>query len=171
MNRAMILGACIAGLTACQSLEPETLASVEPQLAPELEPAAAGATLFLTATDAPGGLTVDVHFRRREQLEGPRAAEIWLKTNGSLRFSGSSPGAAANAAGKTVVAQAKPDGEVRLVLFATGNLDRLDSGVLARLTFERTAPGPADVELLAKMPVFAPPETNEGVILGEGATR
>ncbi len=131
---------------------------------------AGGPTLSLVALDVGEGsgdlVTLELRYNRREGQEGPRAAEIWLKHSAGLAFESAEALAAATDAGKTVHAQARPDGELRLVVYGTATLDRLGSGPLARLHFRRgDAAGPHTVEILARMPIFAPAEVNQGVHL------
>jgi len=81
---------------------------------------------------------------------------VLLHHGPGLRLTGSAPGEAATRAGKQVVVQERPGGLVRLVVFAGGNLARLDSGPLASLTFETTGEGPDTLELLYDRSAFAP---------------
>ncbi len=120
-------------------------------------------TVSLTDTHA----VVDLEYRRRPEQPGPRVAELQLALTG-VEFQAATAGDSASRAGKQLVAQPS-DGRLRLVLYGTGSLERLDSGTLAQLTLRRTGPV-GRLELLSDDPVFAPSEANDGVLLGAPLT-
>jgi hypothetical protein len=61
--------------------------------------------------------------------------------------------------------QPQESGLLRVVIYGTQNLERLDSGPLAELAFTRLEAGNATVSVLARDPLFAPAEANQGVSL------
>ena len=126
-----------------------------------------GATLELRAVEAEGADTVvDLHFNRGDIEEAPRMMELRLRLSG-LRYVKSEPLSAATAAGKELVVKDEDDGTLRTVLFATGNLNRLDTGPLVRYRLARVgSAGAARVEILSQRPVFAPARADQGVTLG-----
>ena len=115
----------------------------------------------------PGTAPRQLSLARPAEAEGPRMAELVLRHGPGLRFSAAEPLEATTRAGKQLVAQERSGSRLRLVLFAGTNLARLDSGPLARLTFERTGDGPETLEVLYGESAFAPaalyprPETLE----------
>ena len=130
------------------------------------------ATLSLVSADVPGdAVAVDLIYRPAENMERPRTVEVWLKTSPGLTFESAEPLDATLTSGKSLVAQAKPDHEVRLVLFSTANLDRLPPGGIARLHFTASNGSQNEtVELLDRRPMFAPAAADKGVLLPEPLT-
>ena len=132
----------------------------------DAEPAAGGATLELVLAAPSGELPaeslVDLHFHRGDLAEAPRMMEVHLRLTGLTHIE-SEPLSAATAAGKQLVVQEQEGATLRVVLYATGNTSRLDSGPLARLRLHGAG---GTVELLDRRPIFAPPEADAGVTLG-----
>lgn len=160
---AFALGLAV-GLVACAEHAPT--ASDEPAASPE---APVGLSLALhQASDT--GLTVDITYRRGAGQPGPRMAEIVLQLDENLTLEAAEPLEATTAAGKQLVAQAQGEREVRLLVFATGNVATLDSGGVARVRLRRTAPGPATVRIADRRPVFAPAESDRATPLGAPLT-
>ncbi|PKN56104.1 MAG: hypothetical protein CVU56_17870 [Deltaproteobacteria bacterium HGW-Deltaproteobacteria-14] len=111
---------------------------------------------------------VDLWYAPTEGQAGPRAMELWLRLPGGVTLASADAGEAATAAGKTLVAQAHENHELRLVIYGTASLDRVAAGRLASLRLDVTAPGPAgslQLELLDRLPIFAPAEANSGLRL------
>jgi hypothetical protein len=129
------------------------------------------ATFSLRAVARSGEwLDVALDYRRGDGQAGPRAAELWLSHSADLTFEDAQPLAAVQAAGKRLVVQQAAAGELRLVIFGTQDLTRLDTGPVGRLRFLRASAGPARLELLARIPFFAPDEANEGVVLPDAVS-
>ena len=122
-----------------------------------------GLSLRAEARD-PGGV-VTLVYRAAAGRPGPRVAEIWLQPSDGLRLTRATAGTATTAAGKRLVAQ-QEDGRVRLVIYSSDNVLRVDSGVLARLTFA----GEGTVALVNRRPVFAPPDAERGIRIGPPVT-
>ena len=93
---------------------------------------------------------------RPADTEGPRMAEVILRHGEGLRFLEAQPGLAASRARKQVVVQERPGGQVRVVVFSGGNLEQLDTGPLASLSFSRSGEGPETLEILYERSAFAP---------------
>ena len=125
-------------------------------------------TLQLTVLDqSEDALSVRLDLNRRADSQGPRVAEILLRHSDNLRFVSTEAQEAVTTAGKELVAQARDDGVVRLVIFGTTSLSELDSGPLARLEFRKTGTGKATLSVLPEMPIFAPAAANQGLLLPE----
>jgi hypothetical protein len=135
-----------------------------PKAAPQVDETA---TLSLQATTAAidGQLTAQLRFTRTAD-EGPRIAEIWLRHSPDVVFLSATAGDATSRVQKQLVAQVQDDGMVRLIVFSAQNTERIDSGNLANITFSVVSDGPAQIEIVDKMPVFAPPPSNAGLLLG-----
>ena len=112
-------------------------------------------------------LSVRLDFNRRPGKQGPRVAEILLGHSDNLAFVSAEAQGAVTAAGKELVAQARDGGVVRLVNVGTASLTELESGPLARLDLRKTGTGPATLKVLPEMPIFAPAEANQGLLLPE----
>jgi hypothetical protein len=131
-----------------------------PQRAP-LDVTLALETQALTDREA----VVNLRFARQPGLEGPRAAEIFLETSDNLKLSHSLPLEGAQAAGKQLVVQEPSPGLLRVILYATSNLNPMDSGPLASLRFQRTAPGDAYVDFASGQVSLAPAQAARGLRL------
>lgn len=131
----------------------------------------AGVTLSLALRqEDAASAVVEVGYARSPGREGPRVMEVHLGLPSGVTLAASEPLDAARAAGKQVVVQTEPEGRLRVVVFSPTSLERVDSGPLVRLALQR-APGAAGaVSFLPELPVFAPLETNEGVVFGEPVT-
>ena len=101
-----------------------------------------------------------VRFARRAEQVGPRVIELKLAITGTLKLASHHVGDALTAADKSLTVQ--DNGQIRLIALSTGNTNRVDSGVLARLQFQ----GSGQVQLLHERPFFAPAEADEGIQLG-----
>ena len=163
----ILVTAVVAGCQ--QNAAPPTSATPDKAATTTLGPVSEEPSVALVAREEGENVVVDVTFRANAKREGPRVAELWLRYDAGLAFDQAEAGAAATSAGKQLIAQTPETGMVRLALFATGNLTRIGSGVLARVTFHRTAPGAQSVVLVDKRPVFAPADTDLGVLLGPAA--
>jgi len=107
-------------------------------------------------------VVVDLWYTPAEGVPGPRAVELWLRIPAGLDYLGADPGEAVTAAGKTLVDQPRDDGELRLVAYGTASLERVAAGRLATLRFavDPQASGPQAIEVLDRMPMFAPADAN-----------
>lgn len=124
---------------------------------------AQGNQLLLRSADG----VLNLELVRGTRGEAPRMAEIFVKLSGPIRFSSALRGEALEKAGKQLAAQPREDGTVRLVVFASDNTERIESGVLAKLVVERTAPGEASATIEVRQPILAPREANEGLMTGD----
>lgn len=157
------LAILLAGLTGCVDDSVSTQALLdEPSAEAEFK-----ATLELTpAGTIDGRCAVDLFFTRAPERPGPRMMELFVRPSGGLTYLEAETLAAATLADKQVVVQQQEDGTLRLLVFATDNLNRLDSGPLVRLAFSVSG-GQATLELLERRPIFAPAEADFGITLGK----
>ena len=130
--------------------------------APAAESASLPAGLSL---DRAADGAVEVRFGRTD-APGPRVVEIHLQPTGTLALAGAEAGEAVLKAQKQLTAQTTRDGLIRLVVLSAGNVNRLDSGVLARLTLS----GAGTLALADRRPVFAPAEAEAGAPFGPPIT-
>lgn len=153
----------LVGFPACQP-GGDSSSTSEPAKA---EIPTAGATLSLQHAAMAGAVaTVDLVYAHAADQPAPRVAEIMIAYDvTALAWEGSEALAAAELADKQLVVQDK-GGVLRIVLFSAENSARLDSGPLVRLHFKRLGEVPTALSFTAHQPVFAPPEANEGVVLG-----
>lgn len=124
--------------------------------------------LWLSA-EAQGGaeVVVSAQFSRGRSMSGPRVAEHLVHLSPNLRFVGADPGAALDAADKELIAQVRGEGEVRLVMLSSTNMNTIETGELYRLKVEKLGTEPALVELVneSDQPLFAPADAAEGLRL------
>ena len=173
LSLTIVVGALVALASACSGTSDGPIASVAPANEPavsgnEALPAVEDAkeTLRLARVEASAGqIVIDLVYARRPEQAAPRVMELRLKASPGLRYSASLAGPAAKAAAKDLTVQDLGDGVLRVLLFGTTSLATLDTGVLCQLTFERIGDQPATVELLPDMPIFAPENANDGVLL------
>lgn len=102
---------------------------------------------------------VAITYDRANLDQSPRMADFHLSLAGGLSFVQATAGESAVAADKHLVTQVSGSNQVRLSLFASDNLNRLDSGALVHLVLRRTGPG--TIELLRDEPLFAPAEAEQ----------
>lgn len=114
----------------------------------------------------PAALAVELRYTRGETRPGARMAEVRVEYDPAvLAFTGSDAGESASAAGKRLVVQDEGDA-LRVLVFATTNTARLDSGLLATLAFARRTGARTALTLRPERPLLAPPEADAGLVLG-----
>jgi len=116
--------------------------------------------------ESDGVVTVELLYARPPDAAGPRMMELFLRPSDGLKYLSGKPLSAVEKAGKQLVLQEQENGDVRTVVFATTNLDRLASGPLVRYRFSLTSGSGAAVEMVDRRPVFAPAEADT-VTLGK----
>ena len=160
------------GLGACDS----QTAPKSSQTAPPVE--TSPLTLALRAApatalgSAPGVVAADVSYTHKADKAAPRMMELYLAYDAGLTFDHAEPLAATTAAGKELVVQDK-GGRLRVIVYASSNTTTLGSGALARFFFRAPDVNGAKggtVSLESKMPIFAPAEANDGLLLGPPVT-
>ena len=172
IRRILLSGTVIAAMALTASCErasqagQETNTPAEQAKAPD--EAHGTATLALSvAEQTPSEVVVELRHQPRAGDPLPRMMELHLSLSDNLSLVSATKGPAAEAVAKDLVVLEKDGHVLRTVLFSAQNLERLGEGVLARYRLKRGDSGPARVEILNKMPVFAPPEANKGLLLAE----
>ena len=151
---------------ACSAADPAAPATVD--VASQPDPSLGPAQLALAVTaDSSDTLSLDLAYWRDDQHPGMRMADITLRATGPVVFEAATPGEATTAADKDLLASVPAEGDVRLTILKTTNLNRVSSGVLGHLTYRRTGPGAASFEILALPPMLAPAEAGVGLHLPE----
>jgi hypothetical protein len=157
-----VFAASMLFVTACRSSGDGASAKVE------AEPVTLDTTLGLVLVEQSAArVVVDLYYQRQADQPAPRAVELFLKASEGLLYEESERLSAAEAAGKRLVVQSNGLGPLRVTLFGTESLDRLDSGPLARFTFHRSGGARATLRILPGDPVFAPAEANQGLRMPE----
>lgn len=123
-------------------------------------------TLALQVAERTGdAVVVDLVYAPDDGAEGPRAVELWMTHSSHLTYESATPLAAVEAAGKTLVVQPKEGAELRTILYSAASLETIGAGPLVRYRFRVTKPGAATVEIMERMPIFAPAAANQGLML------
>jgi hypothetical protein len=120
--------------------------------------------LWLTASNGGDTVTLTVNYEKGKTA-APRVADIRIAHSEVLALASSVAGTSAVAAGKELTTQAPTPGLVRLVLLSRDTRE-LGAGTLAKLTFRRVAAGPVKLDIVMDKPVFAPPESMQGLVMG-----
>ena len=164
ISAAVLVAACLSG---CERARDETPAPVEEKAAAVAE-VDSSATLALTVVEQTADeVVVELRHNPRADKPQPRVMELHLRLSENLSYVSATAGAAATTAQKELVVQPKEGGVLRTMIFSAQSLERLGEGALVRFRLSKTSAAPARVELLDKMPVFAPPEANEGLLLAD----
>ena len=153
----------VAGETTYENGVDDTI-RVDPVLGLEvriIEPAEAEAE-----TEATTALEVAIAFERSDEAVGPRIAEMFLDHSENLHFLEAQAGAAAIAAGKTVIGQPKSNERVRVIVFSAG-AEELGTGHLATVRFSGIGDGPFAIQLASDNQIFAPVEANGNLLVGD----
>ena len=115
----------------------------------------------------PGEVQVHLDYMRAEGQAAPRMAELYLEYSENLTFLEAHAGAAALAANKSVIGQARGTNTVRVLIFSAGNADTFDTGRLASLRFAVSGADPVEVRLLTDRQLFAPADANAGLVVSD----
>lgn len=168
LARGLLCAALLALAAGCAQEEPAPTPAPEAAAAPRQEDAPQDTTLALLAGEVNDQeAVVKLRFQRHPGLEGPRAAEIFLQTSDNLRLAQGQSLQAAQEAGKELVVQEPSPGLLRVILYATANLEPIDSGELAALRFQRTGPGRASVDFVSGQVNLAPAQAARGMRLSQ----
>lgn len=169
--RLALFGGLAWALAACGTEAGDATVAAPPEVrAPdETREVQSDVTLALVAEEVTEQrVKVSLQYQRRETLEGPRAMEIFLSYDGALSFTSGQALAAAEVAGKEVVVQEREPGLLRVILYATSNLNRLDSGGLVELTFQRPSQGGGGtVDFVTERTKLAPTESMQGMMFSD----
>ena len=110
---------------------------------------------------------VTLSFANESGQNGPRMMELYLQLSDNLQYVSSERGQSLVGAEKELVVQTKDGKKLRIVAYSSGNVNELQSGVVARLSFRKTDENAARLEILTDSPIFAPSEANEGLLVGD----
>ena len=117
--------------------------------------------------DENGVISVRVSMNLLPDAVAPRIVELYVEHGADLTLVETLTGAAASAAGKQAVGQARSPTMARLLIFSAGNVRTIDSGVLAELRFNKQGEGASSIRLVEGDQVFAPAEANVGLVVSE----
>lgn len=127
-------------------------------------------TIGMSLTTSPeGGAQVRLDYNPQPISggQGPRAMEVYVEYPPEhLTYQGFTALEATTRADKTLIVQDKGNGVLRVILFASTNLEALQSGGLAQLEFQKKGSG-GWIALRESMPVFAPAGANQGFVFPE----
>jgi len=112
-------------------------------------------------------VVAELYYTPRDDMKRPRVMELMVKASAELMYVSAERLEAAEAAGKQLVVQRKDEGVLRTILFATNNLNLMGPGALIRYRFKRIGTASARLELLPTLPIFAPADANDGLMLQE----
>lgn len=152
--------ALLFGCPGCETNEPSREDSEDTQI----EETEQRTNQLLLRSD---GEVLSLVLLRGTESEGPRMAEIYLHLDGNAAFDTATAGAALTDAGKALVSQVKEDGRLRLVMYASDNTKRMESGVLAQIKVRRDGPGKIVARIDTDTPLFAPHKANDGLSVGD----
>ena len=123
-------------------------------------------TLRLVWSLQTNGMTdVVLHYHKRQGQVSPRTAEIFISYPEGLDFVGSEKGNVLQNAMKDLIVQEPNTGVLRVIVMGTGNLNTLDSGVLAHLTFQGNMSAGDELFIQERRQYFAPADANIGVTI------
>jgi hypothetical protein len=165
---ALLFIAVLTGCAACGAGSDDPVSPPEVRAADETREVQQDVTLALVAKETTAqSFTAILSYARKPHLEGPRAMEIILNYEGALSFGSSRALGAALAADKDVVVQEREAGVLRVILYASDNLNRLDSGDLVELSFARSSQGSGAVDFVTEETKLAPSESMRGILFSD----
>lgn len=165
-SRNIIGMLCALGAVGCDAQSPTPKGPTE---APPIE--ASPLTLSLAPAPAtPGTVAIDVNYLHKVNRTAPRMMELYLRHGEGWTLQSAEPLTATTSAGKELVVQDQGGGLLRVIVYASGNTATLASGGLARITFSTSGNTSGTVSLESRMPIFAPAEANDGLLLGPPLT-
>jgi hypothetical protein len=133
---------------------------------PPIEDALPNLYLALEGSDEEN-VTVQLQFVKREGVPGPRAMELFIAHPENLVYTGVDSLPAVASADKKIIVQEKSYGVLRIIVYSSENTNRLNTGGLASLHFERRAGQGGDIVFASEGQVFAPVDANRGLLFGE----
>ena len=173
-NWATLLLCCCAlavtSLAACNgAADPHgTLQDPEVRPADPAKEVAQEVTLALVAEEETAdSLSATLIYQRKPYQEGPRAIEVFLRASDNLRWVSVEPLEATEVADKELVVQEREPEELRVIVYASTNLNVIDTGGLARLEFTRTDPNAAQLDFVDGKVNFAPAAAGQSLTLSE----
>src|SRR4029079_17938042 len=113
---------------------------------------------------------VSLNMTRGTQPIHARMLEAFIEASQPVTLAGHEIGGAASAARKQVIVQQKDDRHLRVIVFASDNVNELGDGVLTTLQLDPEDDAPLTLDILTERPLFAPAGANDGLVLGDPVT-
>ena len=110
-------------------------------------------------------------YHKRDGQVSPRTAELFISYSEQLEYIAAERGQALIVADKDLIIQKPNDGVLRVIIMSTGNLNHLDSGELARLSFQGPRDENSQIFIQERRSYFAPAEANIGVTVEDTSTK
>ena len=123
--------------------------------------------LEVEKTETGATCMVSVIYHKKQGNDGPRVMDLYLKTSSNVELVAYEAGEALNVARKNLMVRAGDENQLRLVALSQGNINRIQSGSVAKLQLRRTDSRGATVNIEISKPIFAPAEANHGLQLGD----
>ena len=112
-------------------------------------------------------VSVQLQFVKREGVPGPRAMELFIAYPEGLTYSGVDSLPATAQAQKKIIVQDKDQNVLRVIIYSAENVNRLETGGLASLHFEKTDGQGGEFLFASEGHVFAPVDANRGLLFGD----
>jgi len=122
---------------------------------------------FQLVDETPNTQSIQLQFNQKEGVAGPRAMEVFVTYPSSLVYDRVDSLPAVARADKNIVVQEKEEGKLRIIIFSAQNVNRVTSGGLLTLHFKKLSNQAGQIAFVKELPVFAPVDTNEGLLFGE----
>ena len=110
-------------------------------------------------------VTINLMYHRNPTHPAPRAVELWVEFDEGIELDASEALESTLNAQKFLIVQKTEPGLIRVIIYGT-NLNRLDSGALAKLTFKASPFPNSLIHFRETSPIFAPMEANQNFLLG-----
>lgn len=110
-------------------------------------------------------------YHKRDGQVSPRTAELFVSYSEQMEYMTSKRGQAIIMANKDLIVQKPTDGVLRVIIMSTGNLNHLESGELARLSFRGHGNQGHQIFIQERRSYFAPAEANIGVTIEDTPTQ
>ena len=106
-------------------------------------------------------------YHKRDGQVSPRTAELFVSYSEQMEYMTSKRGQAVITANKDLIVQKPTNGVLRVIIMSTGNLNHLESGELARLSFKGHGNQGHQIFIQERRSYFAPAEANIGVTIAD----
>jgi hypothetical protein len=114
--------------------------------------------------------SLSIEYRKKQNQPGPRVVELYVKYSAEIELVSYATGTATADGKKELIVQKVEVGLLRIIIYSSNNTNQLNSGSLVSLVFNKISGGSARFEMLVDKPIFAPPEANNGLIIGDPIT-
>jgi len=155
-TRANIAVLLLLAFTACESpRQGDKQADAPVEHRPGVPGSVVPVTELQQAPSGPAALEWRLEVALPGTLQGPRMAELFVRHTPDVAFDSATALDAVTRVGKQVLVQPAGDGRLRVLVFSSGNTERLGSGAWVNLRFR----APAQVSVVYEEGAFAPSET------------